>query len=180
MSTATMPSSAQERTGAVKFKGNPLTLIGPEIKAGAQAPDFQVLAQDLSPVSLGAFQGKTLLISVTPSLDTPVCDLQARRFNEEGAALKGVEILNISMDLPFAQKRWCGAAGIDKVKVLSDHKDASFGRAYGTLIKELRLLTRSIFVVDGRGTVRYVEYVPEVTSHPNYDAALAAVRQVTK
>ena len=178
MATATMAPSAQERAGAVKFKGNPLTLIGPEIKAGSKAPDFQVLAQDLSPVTLAAFKGKTLLISVTPSLDTPVCDMQARRFNEEAAKLSGVEILNVSMDLPFAQKRWCGAAGIDRIKVVSDHKDASFGSAYGTLIKELRLLTRSIFVVDGAGTVRYVEYVPEVTSHPNYEAALAAVRQI--
>ncbi|MBI4342132.1 MAG: thiol peroxidase [Candidatus Omnitrophica bacterium] len=175
-----MSASSQERTGAVTFKGNPLTLIGPAIKPGAKAPDFQVIAQDLSPVSLGGFKGKTLLISVTPSLDTPVCDLQARRFNEEAAKLPGVAMLNISMDLPFAQKRWCGAAGIDKVQVLSDHKDASFGRAYGALIKELRLLTRSVFVVDGSGAVRYVEYVPEVTSHPNYDAALAAVRQLAK
>ena len=179
MSTATISPSTQERAGAVTFKGNPLTLIGPAIKPGAPAPEFQVLAQDLSPVTLSSLKGKTLLISVTPSLDTPVCDQQARRFNQEAATLPGVEVLNISMDLPFAQKRWCGAAGIDKVKALSDHKDASFGRAYGTLIKELRLLARSIFVIDGSGAVRYVEYVPEVTSHPNYDAALAAVRQLT-
>ena len=180
MATATMSTSAQERHGAIKFKGNPLTLVGPEMKIGLQAPDFSVLAQDLSPVTLSTVKGKALLLSVTPSLDTPVCDAQARRFNQEAATLPGVEILNISMDLPFAQKRWCGAAGIDRVRVLSDHKEASFGRAYGTLIKELRLLTRAIFVVDGGGTVRYVEYVPEVTSHPNYDAALAAVRQVAK
>ena len=180
MATATMSTPAQERHGAVKFKGNPLTLVGPEVKIGSQAPDFSVLAQDLSPVTLSTVKGKTLLLSVTPSLDTPVCDAQARRFNQEAAKLPGVEILNISMDLPFAQKRWCGAAGIDRVKVLSDHKEASFGRAYGTLIKELRLLTRAIFVVDGGGTVRYVEYVPKVTSHPNYDAALAAVKQLTK
>ena len=180
MSTATMSGPAQERAGAVTFKGNPLTLIGPEIKVGAKAPEFQVLAQDLSSVTLSSVNGKTVLISVTPSLDTPVCDQQARRFNQEAAKLPSIAILNISMDLPFAQKRWCGAAGVDKVKVLSDHKDASFGRAYGTLIKELRLLARSIFIVDGSGTVRYVEYVPEVTSHPNYDAALTAVRQLSK
>jgi thiol peroxidase len=180
MDTATMSASTQERPGAVKFKGNPLTLIGPEIKAGSKAPEFQVLGQDLSTVSLSAFKGKPVLISVTPSLDTPVCDQQAKRFNDEAAKLSGVQILNLSMDLPFAQKRWCGASSVDRIKVLSDHRDASFGRAYGTLIKELRLLTRAIFVLDGGGTVRYAEYVPEVTSHPNYDAALAAVRSLAK
>lgn len=176
MATATVTTPAQERQGAVTFKGNPLTLIGPEIRAGSKAPDFEVLAQDLSTVRLASLKGKTLLISVTPSLDTPVCDAQAKRFNQEAVKLPGVEILNISMDLPFAQKRWCGAAGIDRVQVLSDHRDGSFGRAYGVLIKELRLLTRAIFAVDSAGAIRYVEYVPEVTSHPNYDAALAAVR----
>ena len=178
MAMATASAPAQERQGAVTFKGNPLTLIGPEIKAGSKAPDCEVLAQDLSTVSLASLKGKTILISVTPSLDTPVCDAQAKRFNEEAAKLPGVEVLNISMDLPFAQKRWCGAAGIDRVKVLSDHRDASFGKAYGTLIKELRLLARAIFVIDAGGSVRYVEYVPEVTSHPNYDAALAVTRQL--
>ena len=178
MVTATISASANERSGVVTFKGNPLTLIGHEVKVGAQAPGFQVLGQDLSPVSLSTFTGKTVLISVVPSLDTPVCDAQTRRFNQEAAKLPNVEILTISMDLPFAQKRWCGAAGIDRVKVLSDHKDASFGTAYGVLIKELRLLSRSIFLVDRSGTVRYVEYVPEVTSHPNYDAALASARSL--
>ena len=178
MAIATAPSSTQERTGVVTFKGNPLTLIGPEIKVGSKAPEFEVLAQDLSPVGLKSQSGKTLLISIVPSLDTPVCDAQTRRFNQEAAKLPNVEILTISMDLPFAQKRWCGVAGIDKVKVLSDHRDASFGKAYGVLIKELRLLARAIFIVDGGGTVRYVEYVPEVASHPNYDAALAAVRKL--
>ena len=180
MAVAAASARAQERTNVTTFKGNPLTVIGPEIKVGQQAPEFQVLAQDLSPVTLAGSTGKTRLISVVPSLDTPVCDQQTRRFNEEAAALPNVAMLTISMDLPFAQKRWCGAAGIDKVQVLSDHKDASFGTAYGALIKELRLLARSIFVVDAGGTVRYVEYVPEVTSHPNYDAALAAVRSLTK
>ena len=178
MAVTTAFTSAQERAGVVTFKGNPLTVIGPEIKVGSKAPDFQVLAQDLSPFNLANVTGKTLLISVVPSLDTPVCDAQTRRFNEEAAKLPNVEILTISVDLPFAQKRWCGAAGISRVRVLSDHKDASFGKAYGVLIKELRLLSRSIFIVDSTGTVRYVEYVPEVTSHPNYDAALAAARSI--
>ena len=180
MATATISASSQERQGAVKFKGNPLTLIGPEIKVGGKAPEFQAIAQDLSPVTLSGFKGKTLLISVTPSLDTPICDAQAKRFNEEAATLPNVEILNISMDLPFAQKRWCGASGVARIKTASDHRDASFGKAFGALIKELRLLTRAIFVVDAGGTVRYVEYVPEVTTHPNYDAALAAVKQLAK
>ena len=179
MAVATAPTQKQERSGAVTFKGSPLTLIGPELKVGSSAPNFQVLGQDLTPVTLNTFSGKTLLISVVPSLDTPVCDAQTRRFNQEAAKLPSIDILTVSMDLPFAQKRWCGAAGIDKVQVVSDHKDASFGMAYGVLIKELRLLSRSIFLVDRTGTVRYVEYVPEVTSHPNYDAALAAVRQLT-
>ena len=178
MTTATVSASAKERPGAVTFKGNPLTLIGPEVQGGSQAPDFQVLGQDLAPVGLSTFKGKTLLISVVPSLDTPVCDAQTRRFNQEASTLPNVDILTISMDLPFAQKRWCGAAGIDRVKTASDHRDASFGTAYGVLIKELRLLSRSVFLVDGSGTVRYVEYVPEVTAHPNYDAALASARSL--
>ena len=178
MVTATVSTASKERAGAVTFKGNPLTLIRPEAKVGSRAPDFQVLGQDLSPVTLSRFRGQTLLISVVPSLDTPVCDAQTRRFNEEAASLPNVQILTVSMDLPFAQKRWCGAAGIDRVKVLSDHKDASFGAAWGTLIKELRLLSRSIFLVDDTGTLRYVEYVPEITAHPNYDAALAAARKL--
>ena len=145
---------AQERPGAVTFKGNPLTLIGPELKAGQRAPEYQLTANDLSTATLATSKGKTRLISVVPSLDTPVCDQQTKRFNQEAAKLPSdITILTVSMDLPFAQKRWCGAAGIDKVQVLSDHKDASFGRAYGTLIKELRLLARSINI---RGTpVKY-------------------------
>ena len=181
MSTATMSSPSQERHGAVKFKGNALTLIGSEIKVGVKAPDFQVLAQDLSTVTLASSQGKIRLISVVPSLDTPVCDAQTRRFNEEAAQLPAsVSILTISTDLPFAQKRWCGAAGISRIQVLSDHRDASFGTHYGVLIKELRLLARSIFIIDAAGTIQYVEYVPDITSHPNYDAALAAVRSIAK
>ena len=185
----TTATFSQERTGGVTFKGTPLTLIGPEIKVGQRAPEFEVLAQDLSTVTLAASQGKVRLISVVPSLDTPVCDQQTRRFNQEAAALSKTAVLTISMDLPFAQKRWCGAAGIDpaiaprpsavggmKVQVLSDHRDGAFGRGYGVLIKELRLLARSVFVVDGAGILRYVEIVPEVSSHPNYDVALAAAR----
>lgn len=173
-------ATAHERKGAVTFKGNPLTLIGPEITPGSPAPDFDVLAQDLSPVTLGSSKGKVRLISVVPSLDTPVCDAQTRRFNVEAAKLPNVDVLTISMDLPFAQKRWCGAAGIDKVTVVSDHRRGSFGKAYGTFVKELRLLSRAVFLIDASDTVRYVEYVPEITSHPNYDAALAAARSVAK
>jgi thiol peroxidase len=157
-----------------------LTLLGPELSAGDAAPDAILLANDLSDVSLSDCRGKVCLISVVPSLDTGVCDAQTRRFNEAAAELgKNVAILTISMDLPFAQARWCGAAGVDQVVTLSDHRLASFGEAYGVLIKELRLLTRAIFVVDTEGVVRYVEVVGEVTDHPNYDAALAAVAELS-
>ena len=180
MTVATARGPVQERTGVVTFKGNPLTLLGSEIRPGDQAPDFQVLSQDLAPVKLADGKGKIRVFSIVPSLDTPVCDAQTRRFNQEASKLSGgVEIWTISMDLPFAQRRWCGAAGIDRVKVFSDHRDASFGLAYGCLVKELRLLTRAIFVVDQTDRVRHVEYVKEVTTPPNYDAALAAVRQLT-
>ncbi len=181
MGTGTTCSSTQERPAAVKFKGKEMTLLGPQVTVGSKAPDFEVLAQDLTPITLASSKGKVRILNVVTSLDTGICDAQTRRFNEEAAKLPGgVEILTISMDLPFAQKRWCAAAGIDKVKVLSDHRKGSFGRAYGALIKELRLLARSIFVVDAGDTVRYVEYVPEVTTHPNYDAALAAVKSIAK
>ncbi len=170
---------AEERAGVVTMKGNPIALIGPEVKVGQKAPNFEVVAGDLSKVTLDQSQGKVRLISVVPSLDTPVCDQQTRRFNEEASKLPGnVAVLTVSMDLPFAQKRFCSTAGIVKVQVLSDHRSASFGQAYGTLIKDLRLLTRAIFVIDSSDTVRYVEYVKEVTSHPNYDAALDAVRKL--
>ena len=167
----------QERKGAVTFKSNPLTLIGPELKTGQPAPDFQLTANDLSTATLATFAGKTRLISVVPSLDTPVCDQQTRRFNQEAAKLPAdIAVLTVSMDLPFAQKRWCGAAGVDKVATLSDYKDHSFGPAYGVRIKELGLLARAIFIVDPSNTIRYVEYVKEVTAHPNYDAALDALK----
>jgi len=167
----------EERKGAATFKGNPLTLVGPEVKVGQKAPEFSVLAGDLSPVTLASSKGKTRLIISVPSLDTPVCDAETRRFNEEAAKLSGVEVLVVSVDLPFAQGRFCQTAGIKNLKTVSDHRDTSFAQAYGTLIKELRLESRAIFVVDPSDKVSYVEYVKEVTSHPNYDAALNALKQ---
>lgn len=168
---------AGERKRTVLFKGNPLTVLGPEIKVGDKAPDFQVLAGDLSKVTLQTFKGKTKFISVVPSLDTPVCEQQTRRFNQEANKLPDdVAVLTISMDLPFAQKRFCATAGLEKIKTLSDHRDASFGMAYGVLIKDLRLLSRSIFIVGPDERIQYVEYVPEVTNHPNYEAALDALK----
>lgn len=162
----------------VTFQGNPLTLIGPEPKAGDKAPDFKVLDRGLGEKTLADFGGKVKLISVTPSLDTPVCDIQARRFNEEAANLGGVAVLNISMDLPFAIERFCTAAGIENVEALSDHREASFGNAYGVLIKELRLLARSVFVIDKDDTIRYVQIVPEITEHPDYDKALEEAKKL--
>jgi len=165
-----------ERANVVTMKGKGLTLVGPELKPGDRAPDFTVLDQGLVPLSLKDLAGQVVLISVATSLDTSVCDLQARRFNEAAAALpEKVVVLNITMDLPSAIARFCTAAGISRVKVLSDHREASFGRAYGVLIKELRLLARSVFIVDGEGIVRYVEIVPEGTNPPDYDGALKAV-----
>ena len=159
------------------FKHNPVTLLGNEVKVGDKAPDFTVLANYLSPVSLKDSEGKIRLFSVVPSLDTGVCDAQTRRFNEAAAELgDNVIIYTVSMDLPFAQKRWCGAAGIEAVQTVSDHREGSFGQAYGVLIESLCLLTRSLFVEDAQGTVTYVEYVPEATDHPNYEAAIEAVK----
>ena len=169
----------EENAKIITMKGNPLTLIGKQPKIGGPAPDFEVLDNDLQPVSLSSFQGKVLVITSVPSLDTPVCDMETRRFNEEAGMLgSDVTILVISMDLPFAQKRWCGAAGVDKVTSLSDHLSASFGEAYGVLIKELRLLSRAIFVVDGDGIVQYVQFVKEVTDEPDYDAVLKALKKL--
>ena len=166
-----------ERAGAVTFQGAPLTLVGPELKAGDTAPDFTVLGNDLSEVKLSDFAGQVRIVSVVPSLDTPVCDTQTRRFNEAAASLgDDVVILTISMDLPFAQKRWCAAAGVEAVRTLSDHRDAGFGRAWGVLIQELRLLSRALFVVDREGTIRHVEVVAEITHEVDYDAALAAAK----
>ena len=165
-----------ERPGATTMRGNPLTLIGPELKAGDKAPDFKLVDNGLKNVSLADTGQNVRIISVVPSLDTPVCDAQTKRFNEEAAKLPGVDILTVSMDLPFAQKRWCGAFGVDKVKMLSDHRDGSFGSNYGTLIKDLRIESRAIFVLDKNNTIRHAEYVKEVAEHPNYDTALAAAR----
>jgi thiol peroxidase len=161
----------------VTMKGNPLTLSGPLPVIGAKAPDFAALRNDLSPASLVDFRGKVIILSSVPSLDTPVCDMETRRFNHEAGALgEKVTVLTISMDLPFAQARWCGAAGIDKVITLSDHRDASFGRAYGVMIKELRLLARCVFVVDREGILRYIQLVKEITEEPNYDEVLKVVK----
>ncbi|WAA10150.1 thiol peroxidase [Fervidibacillus albus] len=160
----------------VTFKGKPVTLVGNQIAVGDQAPNFTVLANDLSEVTLNDSKGHVRLISVVPSIDTGVCAEQTRRFNEEAAQLPGVKVLTISVDLPFAQSRWCGAVGIENVQMLSDHRDLSFGDAYGVHMKELRLLARSIFVVDSSDRVTYVEYVDEVTNHPNYEAAIEAAK----
>ncbi|HMU76144.1 MAG TPA: thiol peroxidase [Elusimicrobiota bacterium] len=168
---------SNERKGGTTFKGNPLTLVGNEIKVGQKAPEFKAVAGDLSEVNLAKSAGKTRLIVAVPSLDTPVCDAETRKFNEAVSKVSGVQTYVISMDLPFAQGRFCQTAGIKNLQPLSDHRDASFGVAYGTLIKELRLLSRAVFVVNAQDVVTYVEYVPEMTNHPNYDAALAALRQ---
>ena len=170
-----------EKKNTITFKGNPLTLSGSLPKVGQTALDFEVLSNDLSPVKLSDFKGKTLVICSVPSLDTSVCDTEVRRFNEEATSLgDDVAVLAISMDLPFAQKRWCGAAGIKNVQTLSDHRDASFGRAYGVLINELRLLARAVFVVDKKGVIRYIQLVDEMTNEPDYDAALKAAKEARK
>ena len=166
-----------ERSGIITFKGNPFTLLGPELKVGDKAPDFAVVDNGLAPVSLAASAGKIRIISSVPSVDTPVCDAETRRFNEEAAALpEGVVLLTVSADLPFAQKRWCAAAGIDRVTLLSDYRERSFARNYGVLIKELLLLTRAIFIVDGDDVIRYIQVVPEVTSEPDYAEVIAAAK----
>ena len=161
----------------ITFQGAPLHLDGTLPSVGQKAPDFTLLANDLAPRSLKDFAGKTLVIATVPSLDTPVCDTEIRRFNKEAAALSDkLRILAVSCDLPFAQARWCGAAGISAVQSLSDHRDTSFGRNYGVLIRELRLLARAIFIIDALGALRYVQLVPEMTSEPDYDAALKAAK----
>lgn len=167
-----------ERAGAVTLKGNSFTLLGPSLHEGDQAPDFEVVGTDMKPVRLADTSGNIRVFSVLPSLDTPVCDSQTRRFNKEASQLPDVQIYTVSMDLPFAQSRWCSAAGIDGLVMLSDHRSGSFGLHYGTLIKELRLDSRAVFVVDKEDTIRYVEYVPEVGEHPNYEAVLDATRRL--
>ena len=168
-----------ERTGIVTMKGNPVTLIGKEVKVGDAAPDFEVVANDMSAVKFSSYRGKVCIVSAVPSLDTPVCDMETRRFNSEAESLgSDIAILTISTDLPFAQSRWCGAAGVDKVVTLSDHRSTEFGTAYGVLIKDLRLLSRAIFVVDRDGTLQYVQLVKEITEEPDYDAVISAAKKL--
>lgn len=167
-----------KRHGAVTFLGNPLTVMGDALNVGDTAPEFKLVGNDMQPVQLADSAGKTRLISVVPSLDTGICDSQTRRLNEEATNLGDkVVVLTVSADLPFAQKRWCGAAGVERVQTLSDHMDMNFGNAYGTHVAELRVDQRAIFVVDKDDKIRYVEYVPEIAQHPNYEAALAAVEE---
>lgn len=166
----------EKRTGAVTFAGGPITLLGEEVKVGDKAKDFTCLTDELKPYGLKDTKGKIVIISVVPSVDTGVCELQTKTFNERAAEIKDAVILTISCDLPFAQKRFCAANGIDAVKVLSDHKDLDFGMKYGFVMEELRLLARGIVVIDRDGTVKYVEYVKEVTNHPDYDKAIEAAK----
>lgn len=166
-----------ERPAATTLKGNPMTLLGPELKVGDAAPDFSLKANDMSDKSLADYAGKVKLISVVPSLDTPVCDTETRKFNEAASDLgDGVVVLTVSVDTPMAQKRWCGAAGVENVECLSDFKDHSFGPAYGVRIKEVGLLARQIFVVDADNKITYTQLVGEVADEPDYDAALAAAK----
>ena len=168
-----------EREKAITFKGGPLTLVGNEVSVGSKAPDFTAATNDLSPYKLSNDLGKVVVISVVPSLDTPVCDTQTRKFNETAASLgNNVEIVTVSMDLPFAQARWCGAAGVERVKTVSDYNGADFGKKYGLLIKELHLLARAVLVVDQKGIIQYYQLVPEVTEEPDYDAAVKAVKKL--
>ncbi len=172
-------SIMKEQTSMVTMKGKPVTLVGKVVKVGQKAPDFEVVANDMSVVKFSSFAGKTCIIASVPSLDTSVCDMETRRFNEEADKLgENVVVLTISMDLPFAQKRWCGAAGVKNVQTLSDYRYASFGNAYGVLIKDLRLLARAVFIVDKAGVIRYVQIVPEIATEPDYDAAIKAVKEL--
>jgi thiol peroxidase len=169
----------EERSNIVIFKGNPATLLGPDIKVGDPAPEFHVVDNALQAVTLASNLGKVQLITVVPSLDTPVCDTMTRKFNEKAAQLpESVVVLTVSVDLPFAQKRWCGNAGIDKIKTVSDYQDRSFGLNYGLLLKELKLLARAVYVIDKEGKVAYREIVKEVTAEPDYEAALAAAMKI--
>lgn len=168
-----------ERAGLVTMKGNPLTLIGNEVKVGAEAPDVIVLDNNLTPVKLSSYRPKICIISSVPSLDTPVCDIETRKFNEVVSKLdEKIRILTISMDLPFAQKRWCGAAGVENLQTLSDHREAQFGLAYGVLIKELRLLARAVFLVDQKGILQYIQLVKEIASEPDYEEIWGALKKI--
>jgi thiol peroxidase len=166
------------RTAAITLRGNPKNLVGPELKVGDTAPNFEVVDTGLKTVTLADTGDGVRIFSVVPSLDTPVCDLQTKKFNEEATKLPNVKIYTISMDLPFAMKRWCGAMGVDNLVMLSDHRTGNFGAAYGTMIEDLRIEARAIFVVDSANVIRHVEYVGEVGNHPNYDAALEAARSL--
>lgn len=174
----TKADEVQERPGATTLHGTPMTLLGPELKAGDKAPDFEASDPGMQPVTLQKTGNGVRIFSVIPSLDTPVCDAQTKRFNDEAGTIPNVSIYTISMDLPFAQKRWCGAFGVDHIKMLSDHKSGSFGQNYGTLIKDLRIESRAIFVVDKDDVIRHAEYVKEVGDHPDYDAALAKAKEL--
>ena len=166
-----------ERSGIITFKGKPFTLVGPEIKVGDKAPDFKVVDNGLAPVTLASYSGKIKVISAVPSLDTPVCDTETRRFNQEAAALsEDIIIWTISTDLPPTQKRWCGAAGVDRVKVVSDALNAEFGEKYGLLIKERRFLRRAVFVVNRDGVLTYVAYMLHNGLEPDYDEVIAAAK----
>jgi len=167
----------EEIAGRVMMKGKPLTLVGNEVKTGEVAPDFVVIDNNLTPVQFSKYRGKICIISSVPSLDTPVCDIETKKFNEEAARLgENVVILTISMDLPFAQKRWCGTEGVSRIQTLSDHRDASFGTAYGILIKELRLLARAVFLIDRKGLIQYIQTVKEITNEPDYEAIWNALK----
>src|SRR5215813_11630635 len=168
-----------ESMASISFKGNLVTLVGAEVKTGQNAPDFKLQKTDMSDYTLASGAGKTRILAAVPSLDTPVCDMETRRFNEEAAKLPNIEIIAVSMDLPFAMKRWCGAAGVDKVTAASDHRDASFGENYGVLIQGGpldHLHARAVFVIDPNNKVKYAEYVSDIAEHPNYDAVLAAAK----
>lgn len=179
LTVAWAKEEVMERKNVVTMKGAPLTLMGAEVKVGQKALDFRVLSPDMSEAALGSFKGKIKLVASVPSLDTPVCDLEIKHFNEEASAMsQDVNVIFVSMDLPFAQKRFCQTFNIDKVKTFSDHRDASFGINYGVLIKETRLLARAIFIVDKEDKIRYVEYVKDLSSQPDYDAALLALKKV--
>ena len=169
----------KERAGAVTMKGKPMTLLGNELKAGDAAPDVELIANDMSHVKLSSYRGKVCIVSAVPSLDTSVCAIETRRFNQEAAKLgNDVVVLTVSVDLPFAQKRWCGAEGIDRVITLSDYRNADFGKAYGILIKEIRLLARTVFVVDKQGIIRYIQPVKELSTEPDYNAVIEAAKKI--
>lgn len=168
-----------QRQRKVTIRGNPVTLVGRELKVGDAAPDVELHGNDLQPKKLSAYRGRTLILSSVPSLDTPVCDKEIHRFNQEAAAPGfGPAVVAVSMDLPFAQVRWCGAAGVKNVTTLSDHREAAFGQAYGVLIQEARLLARAVWVVDKNGVIQYQEIVPEVAQEPDYNAALAVAKKL--